>query len=574
MDFSRRRSLQWLASLIGMRTLGDILSGKSGIPSIENIGYQSAIEALDKFTGKKTQKPSRFATPSDFGRYSMGSNWRDGRHFDLMDRYLLDLEARRIKKLLILLPVQHGKSTHVVSNFLPWYLSRNPTHEAMLGSYNQTYAESKSQMCLQRIKDHGDVLNLRLATSSPAVSDWTLATGGGLRAVGMDSGITGHPAKLFIIDDPLKGGKQAFSPAQLRAVVDTYLSCIKTRLHPDAVELCIMTPWSPNDTANFFIEQESGWTVIVLPALAEENHPLIDGPDPLGRAPGEPLWPEVGRDEEFLREKRGDNPQSIFWFNTTFQLRPQKSRPEHSGFIKYTQLEQAAELQYHLMPCLTCGTTGLCEHPRALNKAFATIPIDIGLDVARSPEGDRLVWATARSGPDPTSFQKLLHIIVKKGQPTTQTVNDTVALIKELYEKGLRVRSVRIDDGSMGGGVTDGLQERRGDLSAELFLKDVEIIPVGFGNAAFDKEYMANVRTELWWHVGQQLERGRLDLPNRQDLFEDLTGPAMMRSQNGRLLLESKEAMARRGIRSPDIGDAVCLALYPEGWLGLRMSSY
>jgi hypothetical protein len=70
----------------------------------------------------------------------------------------------------------------------------------------------------------------------------------------------------------------------------------------------------------------------------------------------------------------------------------------------------------------------------------------------------------------------------------------------------------------------------------------------------------------LWWNVGELLRAGKLELPEDVELQRELSRPAMGKSSNGRLRLESKESMKSRGIDSPDSADAVCLASYDDGW--------
>ena len=41
----------------------------------------------------------------------------------------------------------------------------------------------------------------------------------------------------------------------------------------------------------------------------------------------------------------------------------------------------------------------------------------------------------------------------------------------------------------------------------------------------------------------------------------------MLQDSSGRMRLESKDSMKRRGIASPDLADALALACYPNGWL-------
>jgi len=57
-----------------------------------------------------------------------------------------------------------------------------------------------------------------------------------------------------------------------------------------------------------------------------------------------------------------------------------------------------------------------------------------------------------------------------------------------------------------------------------------------------------------------------LSLPDSDSLQADLVGPGYKYDSSGRLVLESKDDMRRRGVPSPDEGDAVALCFSePEG---------
>lgn len=70
----------------------------------------------------------------------------------------------------------------------------------------------------------------------------------------------------------------------------------------------------------------------------------------------------------------------------------------------------------------------------------------------------------------------------------------------------------------------------------------------------------ANRRAEMWGLSKEWLEdEGGADIPDRDGLQVDACGPGYRRDTNQRILLESKDDMKRRGLRSPDEWDAVAL---------------
>jgi hypothetical protein len=52
-----------------------------------------------------------------------------------------------------------------------------------------------------------------------------------------------------------------------------------------------------------------------------------------------------------------------------------------------------------------------------------------------------------------------------------------------------------------------------------------------------------------------------VSLPRDDGLYAELAAPRYMFTSSGKMQVESKEAMKKRGVRSPDKADALCLAL-------------
>jgi len=79
---------------------------------------------------------------------------------------------------------------------------------------------------------------------------------------------------------------------------------------------------------------------------------------------------------------------------------------------------------------------------------------------------------------------------------------------------------------------------------------------VQFGGKAPDTHY-ANMRSYMWGRMKDWLLRG--SIPDDGQLEIDITGPGYFHDKTDRLVLESKEDMKKRGLASPDYGDALAL---------------
>src|SRR5690606_34849835 len=101
----------------------------------------------------------------------------------------------------------------------------------------------------------------------------------------------------LIVDDPVKDAEQAESPRYQERAWDWWTAVAQTRLEPDGGAILIQTRWSPGDLAGRCLADDpTRWTHIDIPATAlppaewQALH-AEPQPDPLGRAPGAPLWP-------------------------------------------------------------------------------------------------------------------------------------------------------------------------------------------------------------------------------------------------------------------------------------------
>lgn len=183
---------------------------------------------------------------------------------------------------MIFMPPRHGKSEMATVRYPVWRLTQDPTLRVIVAAYNQILANKfsrKSRRIAERCLD--------LSKDRLAVEDWETAQGGGIRAVGVGGGITGQGGNLVIIDDPVKNREQAESEAYRESCWDWYTDDLYTRLEPGAAIILIITRWHEDDLAGRILASEDGpnWTVVSLPAEAEEG-------DPLGRAVGEALCPD------------------------------------------------------------------------------------------------------------------------------------------------------------------------------------------------------------------------------------------------------------------------------------------
>ena len=198
--------------------------------------------------------------------------------------------------LIIECPPQHGKSMTVSESLPSWYLGRHPDRNIILASYDSDFAERFCRKNKDKIKGCGQNLFKIAIGAIDRAGEFELSNGKGrMISRGIMSGITGNPANLIIIDDPVKNQQEADSPAYRNRVWSEWQASLKSRLAAKGKVIVIMTPWTDDDLAARILCSEKNVQLLRLPVEAEEN-------DPLGRAVGDPLCPELGKDARWLAD--------------------------------------------------------------------------------------------------------------------------------------------------------------------------------------------------------------------------------------------------------------------------------
>jgi hypothetical protein len=211
-------------------------------------------------------------------------------HLQIMGREIAALEAGRFDRLLLNTPPQVSKSTTAVEWGAFWWLTQHPTARIVIGSYGDDLAIRRGRNIRKLVERHGAVYGLHLEAGSRRAHDWTLVSGGGVRSVGIGSGITGFDADVILIDDPVRSRKDADSQVKRDDTHGWYSADLLSRQQPGLRVLLVQTPWHPDDLRARVLQEEGDqanggrWRVVVMPALC--TNPTTD---PLGRLEGEPL---------------------------------------------------------------------------------------------------------------------------------------------------------------------------------------------------------------------------------------------------------------------------------------------
>ncbi len=185
----------------------------------------------------------------------------------------------------------------------------------------------------------------------------------------------------------------------------------------------------------------------------------------------------------------------------------------------------------------------------------------LGVDVARFGDDETVIYRNFKG-----HLKMVKH---RRGQDLMATVGDIVLayqrIVRDFPDYKGRIY-VNIDDTGLGGGVTDRLKEVR----RERRLGRLYIIPI---NAAEKietdslegkeaAEYYNNLTTHMWAVLKELLENMDIVMEDDPETAAQVITRKYSIASNGKIEIEPKKEMKKRGLDSPDRADALTLACY------------
>ena len=202
--------------------------------------------------------------------------------------------------------------------------------------------------------------------------------------------------------------------------------------------------------------------------------------------------------------------------------------------------------------------------------------ISFGVDVARYGDDETVIAQNVDGA--------LTLPVTFRGKSLMQTTGEIVRLYREIiqiYPQYQGLIYIVIDDTGLGGGVTDRLEE----VKQEDNLFRMTIVPVNAASRVPDDvveigsgkikacDLYDNLTTYMWANIRDKLEQRVLyleKLSKDNELIAQLTCRKYKLTSRGKIQLESKDDMRKRGIGSPDRADAVALSLYEANVFDIR----
>jgi phage terminase large subunit len=167
--------------------------------------------------------------------------------------------------------------------------------------------------------------------------------------------------------------------------------------------------------------------------------------------------------------------------------------------------------------------------------------IELSVDVARFG-GDEFVIGKKHG----------YHFRVIEGVRGISTVDAENLIMRR--KKDTKAKRVKIDGGGMGIGIYDHLKAH-----------GLKVVDMQAGGTAIENEEYVNARAEWFWNLRKDFEAGLFDIDEHDDdLYGQLSSIRYAYDSKGRIKIESKDDMKKRGLQSPDRADAMAMAYGPK----------
>lgn len=269
---------------------------------------------------------------------------------------------------------------------------------------------------------------------------------------------------------------------------------------------------NPDDPLSYMAEvckPDSGWNVIPISAFDTPNFTGEPVPDEVAHRLVSPQWVEE-------KKKRWGESNPLYISKVLGRFPP---------------FSQDSLIPMHWIRAAQERWNDDKRHELPADYSLSVLGVDVG------GGSDKNVFAH-RHG-------RRVSVLEENREPDTMKTADRVE--HWLMMTGASV--ARVDYIGIGRGAVDRLKRDK---------KPVEGVTVS-EKAIDDKAYF-NLRAEGYWHLRQLFQNNEIDIdPSDEDLAAQLLD-IKYETASGRILIEAKEQMKRRGLNSPDRADAVMLA--------------
>lgn len=167
--------------------------------------------------------------------------------------------------------------------------------------------------------------------------------------------------------------------------------------------------------------------------------------------------------------------------------------------------------------------------------------IYLGLDVARYGTNKTVLTNFV---PNRLKYQKAIQ--------NKSTTEATQLVIKDAISAGAKLMQVTTDDTGVGGGVTDRLREL-----------GYPVLAINFSQKPTDPFHFRGIRDEMYWHLRELFRSDEIAIPDLPALLNQLSSiKYKINARTGKIEIESKDDMKKRGLNSPDESDSLVICVW------------
>ncbi|MGB7407666.1 MAG: phage terminase large subunit, partial [Pontixanthobacter sp.] len=281
-----------------------------------------------------------------------GKRLEVGWYLEAMSYYLGVVSFARqpdMDRLIINLPPRMLKSTMVSVALPAFLLGRDPRTRIIVVTYSQELSDFFGSQTLRIMQEdwYKRVFpSTRLSPRKKAAGEFQTTRGGYRLATSTGATLTGRGGDYIVVDDPLKAD-DAWSDTKRQKSVEWVKSTLFSRLDDKRVGSIILTQQRlhEEDLSGYLIKQ-GGWLNLQLPAIAETNERIAQGPNrPMYvRRAGEALDP-LREPIPLLQQIKRDLGTAVF--SAQYQQSPTPADGEViklSWFKRYDQIPSGCEV--------------------------------------------------------------------------------------------------------------------------------------------------------------------------------------------------------------------------------------
>lgn len=250
-----------------------------------------------------------FFVQKAFGSVNPGEVFLTNWHLKAICFYLEQVMQGKIKRLRIEVPPRSLKSICTSVAFPAYVLGRDPSAKIITASYSADLAAKHSGDCRAVMQSdwYKELFpQTKLSNTRNQELNYETTCKGYRYATSVGGTLTGRGGNLIIIDDPLKP-EEAMSQAKREAVNAWYSRTLLSRLNNKSQDAIVIVQQRLHmDDLPGHVDQLDDWTVLRLPAIAEEDEWIPIGPNErYHRKAGEALHPKREPLEILEQVKRG-----------------------------------------------------------------------------------------------------------------------------------------------------------------------------------------------------------------------------------------------------------------------------